>query len=145
MVEALRWAKLIFGSKMRRLKTRVIKKISVPEDRPQDTTNNQLKPSQICNLPKTTPQLNLNTKKCPKYKSTLHLMIDKLEDSINFEKVKLVSAKDYLKENLEQMFSNSDIKQSKANSQCSQCHLRLDLQTALQLWSLSRSTYVWRP
>lgn len=124
VVEAFRCAKPILGSKMRRVKTRVVEDTSVPQDRPQETENDQIKPNQICNSPKSTPPPNLNTKKSPIYRSTLQSMIDELEDSINEKKVELVSAKDYLK-NLEQKFSNPGIKQDKTKGQCSQCHLRL--------------------
>lgn len=96
VVEAFRCAKPIFGSKTRRLKTRVVEDTSVPQDRPQETANDQLKPNQKCGLPKSTPQQNVNTKKSPIYRSLLQLLIDELEDSINVKKVEL-SAKDYLK------------------------------------------------
>lgn len=124
VVEAFRCAKPILGSKMRRVKTRVVEDTRVPQDRPQETKNDQINPNQICNSPKSTPPPNLNTKKSPIYRSPLQLMIDELEDSINVKKVEHVSAKDYLKI-LEQKFSNPGIKQDKTKGQCSQCHLRL--------------------
>lgn len=109
---------------MRRAKNRVVEDTSVPQDRPQETENDQINPNQRCNSPKSTPSPNLNTKKPPIYRSPLQSMIHELEDSINEKKVELVSAKDYLK-NLEQKFSNPGIKQDKTKGQCSQCHLRL--------------------
>lgn len=122
VVEAFRCAKPILGSKMRRVKTRAVEDRSVPQDRPQETENDQINPDQICNSPKSTPPPNLYTKKSPINRSPLQLIIDDLEDSINVKKVELVSAKDYLN-NLEQ--SNPGIKQDKTKGQCSQCHLRL--------------------
>lgn len=123
VVEAFRCAKPILGSKMRRVKTRVVEDTSVPQDRPQETANDQINPNQICNSLKSTLP-NRNTKKDKRQK-----------DSINEKKVELVSAKDYLK-NLEQKFSNPGIKQYKTKGQCSQCHFRLGYKTALRLWSL---------
>lgn len=40
--------------------TKVVEDTSVPQDRPQETENDQLKPNQKCNLPKSTPQPNVN-------------------------------------------------------------------------------------
>lgn len=58
--EVFRCTKPIFGSKKRCLRTKVVEDTSVPQDRPQETENDQLKPNQKCNLPKSTPQPNVN-------------------------------------------------------------------------------------
>lgn len=44
VVEAFRCAKPIFGSKMKSIKTRVVKDTSVPQDHQQEPENDQLKP-----------------------------------------------------------------------------------------------------
>lgn len=100
VVEAFRCAKPILGSKIRRVKTKVVEDTSAPQDRAQETENDRLNPYQICISPKSTPPPNLNTTKSTIHRSPLKLMIDELEDSINVKKVELVSVKDYLK-NLE--------------------------------------------
>lgn len=46
VVETFRCAKPILGSKLRRVKTRVVKDTSVPQDRPQETENDQINPNQ---------------------------------------------------------------------------------------------------